>query len=142
MRSLPRPNNNSRRNLSYAALALVALTAFARIALADVSEGMLAVAAAQGPPQKVSAEEASSSEETSSASSKEADAQPTGELVPNAPFIFIPKADDPAQATHMVTAMLGEQLNQIASLADKVREEKKRKREKEGERKRERERKR
>jgi hypothetical protein len=104
--------------------------------------GMLAVAAAQGPPQKVSAEEASSSEETSSASSKEADAQPTGELVPNAPFIFIPKADDPAQATHMVTAMLGEQLNQIASLADKVREEKKRKREKEGERKRERERKR
>ena len=103
--------------------------------------GMLAVAAAQGPPQKVSAEEASSSEETSS-SSKEADAQPAGELVHDAPFIFIPKADDPAQATHMVTAMLGEQLNQIASLADKVREEKKRKREKEGERKRERERKR
>ncbi len=101
--------------------------------------GMLAVAAAQGPPQKVSAEEASSSEETSS-SSKEADAQPAGELVPDAPFIFIPKADDPAQATHMVTAMLGEQLTQIASLADKVREEKKREREKVGERKRERER--
>lgn len=97
--------------------------------------GMLAVAAAQGPPQKVSADEASSSEETSS-SSKEAEAKPAGgEFVPDAPFIFIPKADDPAQATHMVTAMLGEQLNQIASLADKVRrrkrEEKEREREKE-----------
>ena len=91
--------------------------------------GMLAVAAAQGPPQKVSAEEAasasSSSEETSSSSSesKEAAAKPVGEMVPDAPFIFIPKADDPAQATHMVTAMLGEQLTQIAAMADKVREE-------------------
>lgn len=88
--------------------------------------GMLAVAAAQGPPQKVSAEEASassSSEETSSASAnKEAEAkEAAGELVPDAPFIFIPKADDPMQATKMVTAMLGEQMNQIASLADKVR---------------------
>lgn len=98
--------------------------------------GMLAVAAAQGPPQKVSAEEASSSEETSS-SSKESEAKPAeGEAVRNAPFIFIPKADDPAQATHMVTAMLGEQLNQIAALGDKVgwereRENKERERERE-----------
>ena len=81
--------------------------------------GMLAVAAAQGPPQKVSAEEASSSEETSS--SKESEAKPAeGEVVPDSPFIFLPKADDPSQATHMVTAMLGEQMNQIAALGDKV----------------------
>ena len=83
--------------------------------------GMLAVATAQGPPQKVSAEEANSSEETSS-SSKESDAKPVDPASdPNAPFIFIPKADDPEQATNMVTAMLGEQLNQIAALGDKVR---------------------
>ena len=93
--------------------------------VALVLMGMLAVAAAQGPPQKVSAEEASASSEEapSSSSSKEAEAKPAaeaGEQVPNAPFIFIPKADDPAQATHMVTAMLGEQLNQIAALGDKV----------------------
>ena len=92
---------------------------------AVVVAAVVAVAAAQGPPQKVSAEEASASSEEapSSSSSKEAEAKPAaeaGEQVPNAPFIFIPKADDPAQATHMVTAMLGEQLNQIAALGDKV----------------------
>ena len=86
--------------------------------------GMLAVATAQGPPQKVSAEEAAASEETSSSSSKESEAKPeaagSGEMVPDAPFIFIPKADDPLQATRMVTAMLGEQMNPVASMADKV----------------------
>lgn len=95
--------------------------------IALVLMGMLAVAAAQGPPQKVSAEEASassSSGEEASSSNKEAEAkeqqQPAGEMVPDAPFIFIPKADDPMQATRMVTAMLGEQMNQVAAMADKV----------------------